>query len=235
MYRVPRLLLVASLVDRACRPAAGAASTRSVRTLDRRHPRSTLQRRRRLGRSPSRSTFPTTPSGVLTGTFSQPEQGVKGLPLSNVSREGHTVSFEIKANGGGLFKGTQADATSISGEFVTTQGGYNVPFDLKRTGDARVAAGAEERADRQGTGRHLERCDRCGRKTGTARADADQSRGWHRYRNDSGSRRQQCRNPDCHHAKGVERHHRRRGRRRQLHGDAQCKRRAGRHLGAGAG
>jgi hypothetical protein len=78
-------------------------------------------------------------AGVLGGTFTQADQGVRGLPLSNVSREGGTISFEIKANGGGLFRGTQADATSISGEFVTTQGGFNIPFDLKRTGEARIA------------------------------------------------------------------------------------------------
>jgi hypothetical protein len=81
----------------------------------------------------------TNAAGVLDGTFTQAEQGVKGLPLSNVSRDGRTVSFEIKANGGGVFRGTQSDAMSISGEFVTSQGGFNIPFDLKRTGDARIA------------------------------------------------------------------------------------------------
>jgi len=81
----------------------------------------------------------TNAAGVLGGTFTQADQGIKGLPLSNVSRDGRTVSFEIKANGGGVFRGTQSDATSISGEFVTTQGGFNIPFDLKRTGDARIA------------------------------------------------------------------------------------------------
>jgi hypothetical protein len=80
----------------------------------------------------------TNAGGVLGGTFSQPDQNVKGLPLSNVSRDGATVSFEIKTNGGGVFRGTQAD-TSMSGEFVTTQGGFNIPFDLKRTGEARIA------------------------------------------------------------------------------------------------
>jgi hypothetical protein len=138
MSRIPRLLLVASLVTAPAAPLVaqpaldpsghwtgaihvppfnGAASREVALEID----------------------LSNNSNGMLTGTFSQPEQGVKGLPLSNVSREGHTVSFEIKANGGGLFKGTQADATSISGEFVTSQGGYNVPFDLKRTGDARIA------------------------------------------------------------------------------------------------
>jgi hypothetical protein len=78
--------------------------------------------------------------GVFTGTFSQPDQNVKGLPLSNVSRDGQTVSFEIRTSGGGVFRGTQGDASSISGEFVTTQGGFNIPFDLKRSGEARIAA-----------------------------------------------------------------------------------------------
>ena len=127
-------------VDRACRPAAGAAGTRSVRSLDRRHPRSGLQRRRRLARSPSRSTSPTTPAACSAAPSASPSRASRVCRCRTSSREGHTVSFEIKANGGGLFKGTQADATSISGEFVTTQGGYNVPFDLKRTGDARIAA-----------------------------------------------------------------------------------------------
>jgi hypothetical protein len=79
-------------------------------------------------------------AGTLAGTFAQPGQAVKGLPLANVAHEGNTVSFEIKANGGGRFRGTLADATSISGEFVTAEGGYNIPFDLKRTGEARIAA-----------------------------------------------------------------------------------------------
>jgi hypothetical protein len=81
----------------------------------------------------------TNASGVFGGTFSQPDQNLKGMPLSNVSRDSRTVSFEIKANGGGVFRGTQADATSISGEFVTSQGGFNIRFDLKRTGDAQFA------------------------------------------------------------------------------------------------
>jgi hypothetical protein len=81
----------------------------------------------------------TNDGGVLGGTFSQPDQNVKGLPLSNVSREGRAVSFEIKTSGGGVFRGMQADAMSISGEFVTTQGGYTIPFDLKRAGEARIA------------------------------------------------------------------------------------------------
>ena len=80
------------------------------------------------------------PKGEFAATFSQPDQNVKGLPLGNVSFDGKTVSFELKANGGGVFKGTLADAKSIAGEFVTTEGGFAIPFNLARTGDAVVAA-----------------------------------------------------------------------------------------------
>jgi hypothetical protein len=78
--------------------------------------------------------------GALDGTFGQPGQNVKGLPLSTVTIAGQTVSFEIKATeGGGVFRGNLADATSMSGEFVTSEGGYVIPFDLKRIGDAQIA------------------------------------------------------------------------------------------------
>jgi hypothetical protein len=97
----------------------------------------------------------TNAKGEVAGTFSQPAQHVKGLPLSKVSVTGKTVSFELKATaGGGLFNGTLADATSMSGEFVTTEGGYNIPFDLKRTGDAQIAAAPRNAAigkDLEGT------------------------------------------------------------------------------------
>src|SRR5579864_9143257 len=66
--------------------------------------------------------------GALDGTFSQPDQNIKGLPLSTVSLAGQTVSFEIKSTGGGVFRGSLADATSMTGEFVTSEGGYTVPF-----------------------------------------------------------------------------------------------------------
>jgi hypothetical protein len=79
-------------------------------------------------------------AGALTGTFAQPGQAIKALPLSTVAVDGRTVSFELKAmNGGGLFRGTVADTGSIAGEFVTSEGGYTIPFDLRRTGDPQMA------------------------------------------------------------------------------------------------
>jgi hypothetical protein len=78
-------------------------------------------------------------AGTPVATFSQPDQSLKGLPMSKVAFDGRSVTFELKVNGGGLFNGTLADATSMTGEFVTTEGGYKIPFNLTRTGDARIA------------------------------------------------------------------------------------------------
>jgi hypothetical protein len=84
--------------------------------------------------------------GELAATFSQPDQHVTALPLGHVSFDGTVVSFELRANGGGVFKGTLADATSIAGEFITTAGGYAIPFNLARTGDATIAAAPKSAA-----------------------------------------------------------------------------------------
>src|SRR5262245_64932325 len=55
--------------------------------------------------------------GEMAGTFSQPEQGVKGLPLSTVATDGRSVKFVVK--GGpepATFEGTLSDdGTSITG------------------------------------------------------------------------------------------------------------------------
>jgi hypothetical protein len=76
--------------------------------------------------------------GVVAGTFSQPAQGVKGLPLSSVTVEASAVRFVVK--GGpepATFDGAlSADGTSISG--TVTQSGFTIPMNLSRTGDARI-------------------------------------------------------------------------------------------------
>ena len=51
-----------------------------------------------------------TAGGGLEATFGQPAQNIKGLPLGKVSLDGASISFELKANGGGRFRGTVADA-----------------------------------------------------------------------------------------------------------------------------
>ena len=77
--------------------------------------------------------------GELAGTFGEPAQGVKGLPLSTVAVEGASVRFVVKGGPDpATFQGKlSADGASMSGEVA--QAGYSIPFTLTRTGDARLA------------------------------------------------------------------------------------------------
>jgi len=79
--------------------------------------------------------------GKLAGTFGNPEQNESGFPLSNVSAEGTSVNFEIKAtNGGGKFQGTLSpDGKSMSGDFVTAHG-MSIGFSLTRAGEPKIDA-----------------------------------------------------------------------------------------------
>jgi hypothetical protein len=78
-------------------------------------------------------------SGVLAGTFGQPAQGVKGLPLSTVTVEGRSIRLVLK--GGeqvSTFVGMlSADGQSIAGD--VSFGANSAPFKLTRTGEARIA------------------------------------------------------------------------------------------------
>jgi hypothetical protein len=78
--------------------------------------------------------------GQLAGTFSQPAQHVKGLPLSVVAVDGRSVRFVIKAGPEtSTFEGVlSADGKSIAGRI--SQAGGSLPLTLTRTGDARIAA-----------------------------------------------------------------------------------------------
>jgi hypothetical protein len=77
--------------------------------------------------------------GAFGGTFGQPAQGIKGLPLASVVVEGRSVRFVVK--GGeqpATFAGVlSSDGKSMSGDVA--QAGQSVPFTLTRTGDARIA------------------------------------------------------------------------------------------------
>jgi hypothetical protein len=82
-------------------------------------------------------------TGTFDATFSVPEQDLVGYPLTGVAVDGAAVRFELKANLGGVFSGTlAADGQSIAGTFVaeTPQGVLDLPFDMVRRGDARMAA-----------------------------------------------------------------------------------------------
>jgi hypothetical protein len=76
---------------------------------------------------------------AFSGTFGQPVQGIKGLPLSTVVVEGKNVRFVVRGGDApATFDGVLSDdGTSISGK--VEQGGHTVPFTLTRSGDARIA------------------------------------------------------------------------------------------------
>jgi uncharacterized protein len=71
------------------------------------------------------------------GTISVPQQGTKGLPLSDVTVKGQIVSFAIKgAPGDPRFSGTLSeDGKTISGTF--SQGGGSLALSLAWKGEAK--------------------------------------------------------------------------------------------------
>ena len=92
--------------------------------------------------------FVKSPSGGLSGTFNNPARGVRGFPLSTVTASGSSVTFEIKAAGGGTFTAT-LDGASMKGTFTTrgTDGQpLELPFELQRTGDAQAETISENAA-----------------------------------------------------------------------------------------
>lgn len=77
--------------------------------------------------------------GAWVGDLDIPDQGVKELPLRDLSVSGESVNFGLPGGQGNpMFKGKlSADGTSLSGEFA--QAGNSAPFSLKRTGEAKVS------------------------------------------------------------------------------------------------
>src|SRR5688500_5970816 len=74
-------------------------------------------------------------NGALTGTFSNAMRNLRALPLSDVRAEGGEVTFAIKLNGGGVFRGTlSGDGKSIEGVFAMAD--MELPFSLTRKGEA---------------------------------------------------------------------------------------------------
>jgi hypothetical protein len=77
--------------------------------------------------------------GELAGTFGEPSQRVKGLPLSTVVVENRSVRIVVKGGpDAATFVATlSADGKSMSGD--VEQGGMSMPFSLTRTGEAQFA------------------------------------------------------------------------------------------------
>jgi uncharacterized protein len=69
----------------------------------------------------------------LTATLDSPDQGLKGMATSGVTRNGTSLKIEVKPIGG-VFEGTfAADQSAIDGKW--TQGGATFPLLLKRLKD----------------------------------------------------------------------------------------------------
>lgn len=72
----------------------------------------------------------------LTATMDSPDQGVKGLPTTSVTRTGSLLKIEAK-NLNGVFEGKiSADLSSIDGSWA--QNGATLPLNLKRTKDEAI-------------------------------------------------------------------------------------------------
>jgi hypothetical protein len=105
--------------------------------------------------------------GDLIGTFAQPAQGVKGLPLSQIAVEGRSVRFVLKADVQPvIFTGVlSADGKSITGDLVLA--GESIPFRFARTATrsslrCRRALPSARSWKARGTARLKPLGDRCG-------------------------------------------------------------------------
>ena len=77
--------------------------------------------------------------GKLVATYSRPEENLKGLPMTNVTLDGRAITFDLPVDGGVKFQGAfYLDGTTISGDVTAAIG--SAPFNLKRNGDAQLAA-----------------------------------------------------------------------------------------------
>jgi hypothetical protein len=76
--------------------------------------------------------------GKLIGTFSNAGEQINGFPLASATASGNAVRFEIRIGSGTqAFAGKIAsDGRTMTGDFLISV--YGVPFDLERTGDAKI-------------------------------------------------------------------------------------------------
>ncbi|MBZ5576607.1 MAG: hypothetical protein LAP40_08630 [Acidobacteriia bacterium] len=79
----------------------------------------------------------------LTATSDSPDQNVKGIPVSSVTRDGSSLKLEMKGLAAGFEGKISADLMTIDGTF--SQGPNSLPLVLKRT---KEAAGLELRRPR---------------------------------------------------------------------------------------
>jgi hypothetical protein len=74
-------------------------------------------------------------SGEVVGTIDIPRERIEGLPLSTLSVDGTSIKFAARADQP-LTGVLASDGRSMSGKYEIL--GFDVPFKMTRTGDARV-------------------------------------------------------------------------------------------------
>ena len=82
-------------------------------------------------------------TGQVAAAFSRGDGSISGFPLTNVELNGTELRLELKANGGGIFRGSLANGT-LMGTFAAFAG--TVPFDVKRTGEPQIVKAPENTA-----------------------------------------------------------------------------------------
>lgn len=82
-------------------------------------------------------------TGQVAAAFSRADGSISGFPLTNVELDGTELRLELKANGGGIFRGSLADGT-LMGTFAAFAG--TVPFDVRRTGEPQIVKAPENTA-----------------------------------------------------------------------------------------
>ncbi len=86
----------------------------------------------------------TTTASGLTATMDSPDQGVKGIPASSVTRDGETFKLELTAAHASYTGTISKDLSTISGTW--TQGGNDLPLVLRAVkGDAAKVEGERVR------------------------------------------------------------------------------------------
>ena len=144
-------------------------------------------------------------TGAFEGTFGQPLQGIKGLPLSTVTVEDKRVRFVVRAGEGTRdVRGSSFRRRDVDRGDGRTRWSHD-PFhaDSQRRRQDRTAA--RQRPDRQRVGRLLERRARRQWALDARGADDDQSPKRDCDRDDHESRRQRDRDSNRDDTEGFER------------------------------
>ena len=82
-------------------------------------------------------------TGQVAAAFSRGDGSISGFPLTSVELKGAELRLELKASGGGIFRGSLVNGT-LMGTFAAFAG--TVPFDVKRTGEPQIVKAPENAA-----------------------------------------------------------------------------------------